>query len=257
MIFKSQKDPRWSSYKIGNSKYTIRQYGCLISCFAMILEVDPPNIARHSEYFNSEAVFIQQPKCAKDFGGEYVPKRDIAIFDPVICRVNFAGQQHFIVRYKGKFYDPLSLIGKPLRDYKILSYRNLKLKGDTLKKEHFGKTLKFKGGKNIWIHLKDFDIWQKIFGGKINTTLIHPSNLKKQLNKQYEKQIANIESRHNKDVLKLRETIELKNVEIKKLDILYEQCQNNIKIKKEKPIPTLPTKSWWLKVWEWLNKERT
>lgn len=183
MKFKSQIDPRWANNKIGNTNYTIGQFGCLISCFAMILEINPPDISRHSEYFNKDAIFIRQPKCASDFGGQYSTERSKALYNPVICETTFDGSMHFVVRYNNRIYDPLTLGGWPLRNYKILSYRNLKKGDDDMKREDFGYTIKFKDKKNVFALIKDPEVFKEEFNNKVNYVLIHPSDLTDTINK--------------------------------------------------------------------------
>jgi hypothetical protein len=51
----SQRDPRWADTLLGNSKTsTIGQYGCLLTCFAMLAHTDPLSMnvyrAAHGEF---------------------------------------------------------------------------------------------------------------------------------------------------------------------------------------------------------------
>ena len=121
----SQKDPRWASKFIGRTNYSIKNYGCLITCFAYILGTTPDEIAKHTEYFNSDALLVDPAKCARDFGGQFDARRDVALHNPVVCETTYAGYQHFVIRENNQILDPLSLDGKPLINYQIKSYRNV------------------------------------------------------------------------------------------------------------------------------------
>jgi hypothetical protein len=125
MQFKSQKDPAWANARIGQTSLLIKNYGCLICCFASLLEVDPREIAK-GDYFDANGLMVSQPKVAKDFGGEYSYFRDEIVWNPVICETRFDGSMHFVLKDGDRILDPLSLDGHPLRDYKILSYRNVR-----------------------------------------------------------------------------------------------------------------------------------
>jgi hypothetical protein len=110
---------------IGNTQWKIRDFGCLGTCFGMILEVDPREIFKHAEYFNSEGILINPQKLCDDFGGKWNPDRGDLGIRPVIVETRFDNSLHFIVWTGDRFYDPLSLDGHPLRDYKIISFRNV------------------------------------------------------------------------------------------------------------------------------------
>lgn len=118
------------SGNIGNTPYTIKKFGCKGTCYAMILETDPHNIFNHAEYFDKDGLLIDDLKCALDFGGKWDARRDIALHDPVVCETRYTFKDgakglHFILRYQGRIYDPLSSDGTPLQNYPILSYRNI------------------------------------------------------------------------------------------------------------------------------------
>lgn len=40
----SQRDPRWSSHKLGTSRLTIGSHGCAITCIAMMTDATPPSV---------------------------------------------------------------------------------------------------------------------------------------------------------------------------------------------------------------------
>ena len=126
MIFYTQK----ISGNIGNTPYSIREFGCLGCSFGMILEVDPREIFKHAEYFNSDGLLTNPQKLCDDFGGEWNSNRGDLGIRPVIVETRFDGKLHFVVWTGDRFYDPLSVNGNPLRDYKIISFRNVKKGGD-------------------------------------------------------------------------------------------------------------------------------
>ena len=125
MIFQNQK----VDGLIGNTKWTLRSYGCLVASMATILEVDIHAIAGHAEYFNSDGLLVNPQKVCDDFGGEWNPDRSDIGLRPVIVETRFDGKLHFVVWTGDRFYDPLSTNGNPLRDYKIISFRNVRKKG--------------------------------------------------------------------------------------------------------------------------------
>jgi regulator of replication initiation timing len=88
----------------------------------MVLSKTPDEILAYKELYDSEGKIKSYQQVADTFGSQLIAE----IPDPVIIKTTFDGSMHFIVRYQGQIYDPLSLIGKPLRDYKILSYIRLK-----------------------------------------------------------------------------------------------------------------------------------
>jgi len=94
-----------------------------------------PNYIAKQPVFDSNAVLTNPSKLASILGTEYNTTRSTALWNPVICEVKFNGSQHFVVRYNGKIYDPLSSNGNPLRNYEIISYRNVK------PKENMGKVV--------------------------------------------------------------------------------------------------------------------
>lgn len=114
---------------LGNTKWSIRSYGCLTACYATILEVDIHTIAGHAEYYDSSGLLTNPQKLCDDFGGEWNSNRGELNIRPVIVETKFDGTMHFIVWTGDRFYDPLSTNGNPLRDYKIISFRNVKKKG--------------------------------------------------------------------------------------------------------------------------------
>jgi len=134
MIFYSQKDSRWKDINIGGTPYKVGSYGCLLTCWAMITGVKPSEIAYRNDVFNKDGLIVYPSKLAGYLGTEYINKRTEALYDPVICEVKFDGKQHFVVRYNGRIYDPLSWNGDPLRNYSIISYRNVKPKGGNMGK---------------------------------------------------------------------------------------------------------------------------
>jgi len=125
VIFQNQK----VDGLIGNTKWTLRSYGCLVASMATILEVDIHAIAGHAEYFNSDGLLVNPQKVCDDFGGEWNPDRSDIGLRPVIVETRFDGKLHFVVWTGDRFYDPLSTNGNPLRDYKIISFRNVRKKG--------------------------------------------------------------------------------------------------------------------------------
>ena len=126
MIFQNQK----VDGLIGNTKWTLRSYGCLVASMATILEVDIHAIAEHAEYFNSDGLLTNPQKVCDDFSGEWNPDRSDIGLRPVIVETRFDGKLHFVVWTGDRFYDPLSTNGNPLRDYKIISFRNVKKRGE-------------------------------------------------------------------------------------------------------------------------------
>jgi len=144
---------------IGNTKWTVRSYGCLGTCFGMILEVDPRQIFKHAEYFNSDGLLTNPQKLCNDFGGEWNSSRSDIGLRPVIVETKFDGLMHFVVWDGNRFYDPLSANGNPLRGYKIISFRNVKLhpkknatKGDEMIPENLlpGRLERDPDGKVWW-----------------------------------------------------------------------------------------------------------
>ena len=122
MQFYSQKNPKWSNLNLGDTNLKVKDFGCLSVCLAMVLNKTPDEILSHKELYDSEGRIKSYQQVADTFGSQLISE----IPDPVIIKTTFDGSMHFIVRYQGQLYDPLSLIGKPLRDYKITSYVRLK-----------------------------------------------------------------------------------------------------------------------------------
>ena len=143
--FYSQKDLRWSENHLGETPYTIRKFGCLVCSLSMVLGVEPLKIACKAELFASDGRIKSYSQVAAMFGASIVDN----IPDPVIIRTSFDGLLHFVVRWQGRIYDPLSLSGNPLRDYRIISYIRLKPK----ESEEFMKLELFSDHRDIYVRL--------------------------------------------------------------------------------------------------------
>ena len=64
MKFFSQKDPRWANINIGNTNYKLKDFGCLICCWAMVTELEPPVIAYRNNIFNTSGVLVYPSQLA-------------------------------------------------------------------------------------------------------------------------------------------------------------------------------------------------
>jgi hypothetical protein len=129
----SQRDPRWSRNRLGNSSVTIGSHGCLLTCVSMITSTQPDEANRQitTRGFNSRGELLWYP-AGEILGFEYLgwssgrPMRY-----PVIAEVPApAGSSyptHFIVLIDGNtMIDPWDLSPRPRpRTYPIRSYRNL------------------------------------------------------------------------------------------------------------------------------------
>ena len=54
----SQRDPRWSSVRLGASPLTLGGYGCTTTCVAMIEGITPDKIATHTEVYTNPGGLI-------------------------------------------------------------------------------------------------------------------------------------------------------------------------------------------------------
>ncbi len=55
MIRYSQQDPKWKNKLLGTSGLTIGNYGCFLTCFAMLLEVEPDKVNERVKIFGGFA----------------------------------------------------------------------------------------------------------------------------------------------------------------------------------------------------------
>jgi hypothetical protein len=132
MKFYSQKNPEYKNEKLGNTTLSVGGYGCTTCCLAGILEIHPREIFSRPEFYysddpksNSYGMIKSTEMVAKFFGGWKEAPNDKKVSDPVIIQTEYGGSTHFILEYNGQKFDPLSLNGTPLINYKEISYRNI------------------------------------------------------------------------------------------------------------------------------------
>lgn len=145
----SQLDPAYRYVRLGNSPYTIGQYGCLITSIAMVStfygrRVTPANMATITSNFNSEGYLIKQPPDPVTFSSMSSSPVNwptvnaeldsghpviVSIYISSVGAINSDGSSHFIVlhgRSNGKYlmHDPLgdgrSYAAKDVRSMKII-----------------------------------------------------------------------------------------------------------------------------------------
>lgn len=152
MNFYWQKNPLWKDKTLGNTPYKMNDFGCLVCSISMVLGKTPDDILAHKELFDSEGVIKSYQQVADTFGSSILSETP----DPVIIRTLFDGSLHFVVRYQGKIYDPLSPNGTPLRNYKITSYVKLKPlvgeSGDMIAQNDLdGRVFTYNGMGLLWV----------------------------------------------------------------------------------------------------------
>lgn len=62
----SQKDPRWTNVKVGDSPYTVGQIGCTITAIAMFSAKDPAWMARNLDFNQNGAILWESVKKTGD-----------------------------------------------------------------------------------------------------------------------------------------------------------------------------------------------
>ncbi|OGD60929.1 hypothetical protein A3A71_03435 [Candidatus Berkelbacteria bacterium RIFCSPLOWO2_01_FULL_50_28] len=142
----SQLDPAYSSTRLGNSPYTVGQYGCLITSIAMVStfngkRVTPSQIARYPGNFDYGGYLTKLPPSPTSFSTFSTSPINwatvnseldsgfpvmVSIYIPAVGVINGDGSSHFIVLYgrsSGKYimHDPLG----PGRSYAANQVRSM------------------------------------------------------------------------------------------------------------------------------------
>ena len=120
--------------KLGTCGITIAQQGCALTCLSDILEVEPPEINEilkaHNGY--TSGCLMNWANLSNIFKVEWGGKTTKPLFYPTIAEVQISKGQHFVIALDDKYIqDPYGgITGK--NPYKILSYRNIRLKGGSM-----------------------------------------------------------------------------------------------------------------------------
>jgi hypothetical protein len=135
----SQRDLRWAWKKIGKSGKRFHDFGCLITCLAMLVGRRPDDLNEEliAAHVFSEGANLDSRKAAQTLGLVYSGKvedvdRIPAIF-PTIREVDYTRDggdfvRHFVLQVRGedgRFYliDPYGGVKRPLGYYRFISYR--------------------------------------------------------------------------------------------------------------------------------------
>lgn len=127
----SQKDPAYSTLKIGNSKLTISGFGCVVQSIATLFQVDPKIILAIPGAFTPEGLAVI-PVIAKALGGEALPATKTAPKGWCMAVTDRYAPQfptHFFPFNAdvGLRADPLDNPATPEKnDYRIVEYRPFK-----------------------------------------------------------------------------------------------------------------------------------
>ena len=143
VILFRQDDEKWAEDKLGNSAYSMKKSGCLVTCIAAALSMEEMNISPKSlnELFSSEGVYDQEGNLQweqlrqLDGGGTY----EVGVFHsvseeilsdclqkgkfPIVrVRMNGIGNFHYVLVVKledGQYFcmDPLKDQLQPLSHY--------------------------------------------------------------------------------------------------------------------------------------------
>jgi hypothetical protein len=151
---------KWYSDKLGTCNVTIKSHGCFVTCLAMLVGIEPPEVnellTKNGGYSNG--CMLLSDKASKildlEYNGKTTKKPDyICIAETNYYKKNGV-PQHFFVYNKGDMVDPLDQ--KPdwrKCIYPIVSYRLFKLK--SMKKanqEFYDSKVKGQG----WTTLEDW-----------------------------------------------------------------------------------------------------
>lgn len=143
VILFRQDDEKWAEDKLGNSVYSMKKSGCLVTCIAEALSMEEMNVSPKNlnELFSSEGVYDQEgnlqwdPLRQLDGGGTYEVEvfhsvseeilRDCLLkgrFPIVRVRMNGIGNFHYVLVVKledGQYFcmDPLKDQLQPLSYY--------------------------------------------------------------------------------------------------------------------------------------------
>lgn len=143
VILFRQDDENWAEDKLGNSVYSMKKSGCLVTCIAAALSMEEMNVSPKSlnELFSSEGVYDQEgnlqwgPLRQLDGGGTYEVEvftsvteevlRDCLLkgkFPIVRVRMSGIGNFHYVLVVKledGQYFcmDPLKDQLQPLSHY--------------------------------------------------------------------------------------------------------------------------------------------
>jgi hypothetical protein len=125
----SQRDERWANLKINNTKSTIRNYGCFVTCLAMLSNTTPDialDIIEKGGGFKKD--LIVSDKAAKALKLDYFGKHDVKPQYMCIAEVDMSPspgkQQHFVIfKNNGYIIDPWDGAERPDYFYKIISFR--------------------------------------------------------------------------------------------------------------------------------------
>jgi len=139
MIPYSQRNPVWAGLELGKSGLKMKDFGCLVTCLAMLLEKSPDiilNLLNKANAFTDKGILYWQVAAKTlDFFFDGIAKQLPSItYFPVITETNhFAKKgipQHFYILLDGKnCIDPLDGV-KKLNPYNIVSYRLIRKKVD-------------------------------------------------------------------------------------------------------------------------------
>jgi hypothetical protein len=117
----SQRDPRWANKPLGTNGLTIGDYGCLITCLAMLTNNTPDYVNNHAVYKDGDLV-VYDPTC-RALGIEFKGFSQTPLQYPCIARTTIGRSMHFIiVLADGTQIDPW--VGRVNNVYKVLEYVN-------------------------------------------------------------------------------------------------------------------------------------
>jgi len=134
----SQRDLRWAWKKVGKSGKRFHDYGCLITCLAMLVGRRPDEL---NDELLAAGVFnganLDSRKAADLLGLAYTGKvtdvEHVPTIFPTIREVDYTRDgsefvRHFVLQVRGedgRFYliDPYGGVKRPLGYYRFISYR--------------------------------------------------------------------------------------------------------------------------------------
>lgn len=118
MIF-SQKDPLWSSMKMGSSPYTIGSFGCLTTAQAQAMQlagylINPEDLAIHPELYTDEHYKAGPGLWLWNKMGDFYPQYHFLLsaegmykFVQVIATYPSGRYEHWVLQVNETYYDPL------------------------------------------------------------------------------------------------------------------------------------------------------
>lgn len=167
----SQADSRWGGHFLGNSRLTIKGYGCVITSLGMMVNKNPDEVnailkrgnafpAGNPRNGNEGSVVIWQP-AARLLGMSYDASNTRPVRTPCLALTDHFARTgyptHFFVYLgNGRILDPLDGKEKPQGTYRIIGYRNLSPKENVFMTEEQVRNMMFQTMQNAWRAMNDY-----------------------------------------------------------------------------------------------------